>query len=50
MCDCESFVCICEALNLCDKIPGCTYVGLTAAECVLAIVDKKLHAHKNEPC
>ena len=32
---------MCEALDLCDKIPGCTSARLNAAECALVIVDKQ---------
>ena len=42
MCNCERFVCICEALNLCAKLPGCTCAGLAAAECALVMADKQL--------
>ena len=49
VCDCECFVCICQAFNFCDKIPGCTCAGLAAAECVLVIIDKQLQTHKHEP-
>ena len=47
--DCERFVCLFEALNLCDKIPGCTCAGLTAAECALVLVDQNFQTHKYEP-
>ena len=36
--DCERFVCICEAVNLCDTIPGCMCAGLAAAKCSLVNV------------
>ena len=49
MCDCERFVCICDALKLCDKLPGCTCAGLAAAEWALVIVDKQLQTQKHEP-
>ena len=48
---CSFHMCVCEALNLCDKIPGCTSTcaGLAAAECALVIVDKQLQTHKHGP-
>ena len=50
MCDGDSFVCIYEALDLCDKIPGCTCAGLAAVECALVIVDKQSQTREHEPC
>ena len=36
------FVCVCGAMTLCDRIPGCTWARLAVAECALVIVDKQL--------
>ena len=49
VCDGDSFVCIYEALDLCDKIPGCTCAGLAAVECALVIVDKQSQTREHEP-
>ena len=41
-------MCICEALNLCVKTPGCTCFGLAAAECALVIIGNQLQTHKHK--